>query len=168
MRTPKVGYANISGQHAHSVRFQRSAVSKERTCDESHYYEQSQAGKFAVQRGFGMPATVEILTIPIGSQLVSTINKRTDPPEPDSKNDFRVLLIFSENVAELTEAKITVSAVDSRNRAVSGASLVSLEGKNSVWMATIRPPQTSGIVTVTVAASTFSAVSCAPIPVRFH
>ena len=86
-----------------------------------------------------MPATVEILTIPIGSQLVSTINKRIDPPEPDSKNDFRVLLIFSENVTGLTETNIAVSAVDSRNRAVSGASLVSLEGRNSVWMATIRP-----------------------------
>ena len=103
-----------------------------------------------------MPATVEILTIPIGSQLVSTINKRIDPPEPDSKNDFRVLLIFSENVTGLTETNIAVSAVDSRNRAVSGASLVSLEGRNSVWMATIRPPQTSGIVTVTVAANAVS------------
>ena len=93
-----------------------------------------------------MPATVEILTIPIGSQLVSTINKRIDPPEPDSKNDFRVLLLFSENV-NLTESGLTLS---------SGSSLVSLEGRNSVWMATVRPPQTSGIVTVTVAANAVS------------
>ena len=93
-----------------------------------------------------MPATVEILTIPIGSQLISTINKRIDPPEPDSKNDFPVLLLFSENV-NLTESGLTLS---------SGSSLVSLEGRNSVWMVTIRPPQTSGIVTVTVAANAVS------------
>lgn len=111
-------------------------------------------------------ATVEILTIPLGSQLTSTINKRTDPPEPDSKNDFPVLFLFSENVTGLTESDITVSVVDSANRAVSGASVVSLEGTNSVWMAKVRPPEgygrnpqntnrflTTGVLTVTVAAN---------------
>ena len=84
-----------------------------------------------------MPATVEIIPIPLGSQISGTIR----PGESADKNNFPVLLVFSENVAGLTEAGITLSA---------GSSLVSLEGKNSVWMATIRPPQTSGIVTVTV------------------
>ena len=93
-----------------------------------------------------MPASVEILSVPIGSQLVSRINKSIDPPEPDSKNDFPVLLLFSENV-NLAESGLTVSA---------GATLVSLEGKNSVWKATIRPPQTAGTVTVTVAANAVS------------
>ena len=89
-----------------------------------------------------MPAMVEILTIPIGSQLTSTISG-TDKAD---KNDFPVLLLFSENV-NLTESGLTVSA---------GATLVSLEGKNSVWKAIIRPPQTAGTVTVTVAANAVS------------
>jgi hypothetical protein len=93
-----------------------------------------------------MPSSVEILTIPLGSALTSTINKRTNPPEPDSKNDFPVLFLFSENV-NLTESGITVSA---------GATLVSLEGANSVWMGWVRPPQTAGTVRVTVLANAVS------------
>ena len=89
-----------------------------------------------------MPASVEILNIPIGSVLTSTISG-TDKAD---KNDFPVLLLFSENV-NLMESGITVSA---------GATLVSLEGRNSVWMATVRPPQTAGTVTVTVAANAVS------------
>ena len=96
--------------------------------------------------GVFMPATVEILTIPIGGQLTSTINKRTDPPEPDSKNDFDVLLIFSENVS-LTQSGVSVGA---------GSSIVAFEGAKSVYKVTIRPPQTSGVVTVTVAANAVS------------
>ena len=92
-----------------------------------------------------MPATVEILTIPIGSQLTSTINKRTDPPEPDSKNDFDVLLIFSENVS-LTQAGVSASL----------GSIVGFGGSHSVYKATIRPPQTAGTVRVTVAANAVS------------
>ena len=83
-----------------------------------------------------MPATVEILSIPLGSQLTSTIGRNG----PDDLNDFPVLLIFSENV-DLTRSGVSVSA---------GSSIVAFEGKNSVYKATIRPPQTSGIVTVTV------------------
>ena len=111
-------------------------------------------------------ATVEILTIPLGSQRVSAINKRTDPPEPDSKNDFPVLFLFSENVTGLTESDITVSAVDSANRAVSGASVISVEGANAVWLVWVRPPEaygrnpqntnqflTTGVLTVTIGAN---------------
>ena len=83
-----------------------------------------------------MPATVEILTIPLGSQLTSTISGT----DKEDKNDFPVLFLFSENV-NLPESGITVSA---------GATLVSLEGANSVWMGWVRPPQTAGTVTVTV------------------
>ena len=60
------------------------------------------------------------------------------------KTIFPVLFIFSENVTGLTEAGITLSA---------GASLVSLEGENSVWKGRVRPPQTAGTVRVTVVAN---------------
>ena len=83
-----------------------------------------------------MPATVEILSIPLGSQLTSTIGRNG----PDDLNDFDVLLLFSENV-NLTQSGVSVSA---------GSSIVAFEGKNSVYKVTIRPPQTAGIVTVTV------------------
>ena len=89
-----------------------------------------------------MPATVEILTVPLGSQLVRTIGNN----DSEDLNDFPVLLLFSENV-NLTESGLTVSA---------GATLVSLEGANSVWMAKVRPPQTAGTVTVTVVANAVS------------
>ena len=85
-------------------------------------------------------ATVEILTIPIGSQLTSTIGAN----DKEDQNDFPVLFLFSENVTGLTEAGITLSA---------GASLVALEGDGVTRQATIRPPVTSGIVTVTVVAN---------------
>ena len=85
-------------------------------------------------------ATVEIIPIPLGSQLVKTIGAN----DPDDLNDFPVLFVFSENGTGLTEAGITLSA---------GASLVALEGDGVTWQATIRPPVTSGIVTVTVVAN---------------
>ena len=85
-------------------------------------------------------ASVEILTIPIGSQSTSTIGAN----DKEDQNDFPVLFIFSENGTGLTEAGITLSA---------GASLVSLEGENSVWKGRVRPPQTAGTVTVTVVAN---------------
>ena len=89
-------------------------------------------------------ATVEILTIPLGSQLTSTIGAN----DKENKNDFPVLFLFSENVSNLTESGITFSA---------GATLVSLEGRNSVWKGMVRPPQTeTGTVTVTVAANAVS------------
>ena len=85
-------------------------------------------------------ASVEILTIPIGNQLTSAIGAN----DPEDQNDFPVLFLFSENGTGLTEAGITLSA---------GASLVALEGDGVTWQATIRPPVTSGIVTVTVVAN---------------
>ena len=85
-------------------------------------------------------ASVEILTIPLGSLLTSTIGAN----DKEDQNDFPVLFLFSENGTGLTEAGITLST---------GATLVSLEGKNSVYEAKIRPPETSGIVTVTVNAN---------------
>ena len=86
-------------------------------------------------------ASVEILTIPIGSQLTSTIGAN----DKENKNDFPVLFLFSENVSTgLTESGITLSA---------GATLVSLEGRNSVWKGMVRPPQTAQTVTVTVVAN---------------
>ena len=85
-------------------------------------------------------ANVEIIPIPLGSQLVKSIGAN----DPEDQNDFPVLFIFSENVTGLTEAGITLSA---------GATLVSLEGRNSVWKAMVRPSQTAGTVTVTVVAN---------------
>ena len=86
-----------------------------------------------------MPATVEILTIPIGSQLTSIIQSG----ESANKNDFTVLLIFSQNVTGLTLADLSVSA----------GSLVSLTGKNAVYAVRVRPPTTSTVLTFTVAAN---------------
>ena len=83
-----------------------------------------------------MPS-VTLQEIPIGSQLVSTIGAN----DPEDLNDFTVLFIYPENVTGLTEAGITLSA---------GATLVSLEGENSVWKAVVRPPTSAGIVTFTV------------------
>ena len=87
-----------------------------------------------------MSVSVEIIPVPLGNQLTSAI--RNDDPE--DKNDFRVLFIFSGNASGLTEDDITLST---------GASLVSLEGRNSVWEATIRPPETAGTVRITVRAN---------------
>ena len=87
-----------------------------------------------------MSVSVEIIPVPLGSQLTSAI--RNDDPE--DKNDFRVLFIFSGNASGLTEDDITLST---------GATLISLEGRNSVWEATIRPPETAGTVTVTLRAN---------------
>ena len=84
-------------------------------------------------------ATVEILTIPLGSQLTSTIGAN----DKENKNDFPVLLLWGENV-DLTQSGISVSA---------GSSIVAFEGANSVYMVRVRPPQTVGTVTVTVAAN---------------
>ena len=87
-------------------------------------------------------ANVTIVTIPLGSQLTSTIAR----DEPDSKNDFDVLFLWDENV-ELSQSKVSVS---------SGSSIVAFEGRHCVHKVTIRPPQTAGTVTVTVAANAVS------------
>ena len=85
-------------------------------------------------------ANVEIIPIPLGSQLVKSIGAN----DKEDQNDFPVLFVFDGNITGLTEAGITLSA---------GATLVSLEGRNSVWKAMVRPSQTAGTVTVTVAAN---------------
>ena len=84
-------------------------------------------------------ANVEIIPIPLGSQLVKSIGAN----DPDDLNDFPVLFLFSENV-DLTQSGISVSA---------GSSIVAFEGANSVYKVRVRPPQTAGTVTVTVAAN---------------
>ena len=90
-----------------------------------------------------MPVTLTLQQIPSGSQLTSTIGA----DESDDKNDFSVLILLDANGTGLTESDITFST---------GASLVSLTGANSVWQATIRPPETAGTVTITVAADAFT------------
>ena len=86
-----------------------------------------------------MPASVEILNVPIGSVLTSSIGANDEA----DKNDFTVLLLWGENV-DLTQSGISVSA---------GSSIVAFEGANSVYMVRVRPPQTVGTVTVTVVAN---------------
>ena len=87
-----------------------------------------------------MPASVEILNVPIGSVLTSSIGANDEA----DKNDFTVLLLWGENV-DLTQSDISVSA---------GSSIVAFEGANSVYKVQVRPPQTeTGTVTVTVAAN---------------
>ena len=87
---------------------------------------------------------LSIIPIPIGSQLVRSIGAN----DPDDLNDFRCLIVFESNVTNLSESGITLSA---------GATLVSLEGNNAVgcavWQATIRPPETATVITVTIAAN---------------
>ena len=75
-------------------------------------------------------ANVEIIPIPLGSQLVKSIGAN----DKEDQNDFPVLFVFDGNITGLTEAGITLSA---------GATLVSLEGRNSVWKAMVRPSQTA-------------------------
>ena len=66
-----------------------------------------------------MAVTITFTTIPIGSILTSTIAS----DELESKNDFRVRIITSENGTGLIESDITLST---------GASLVELTGANAV------------------------------------
>lgn len=107
-----------------------------------------------------MAVALEIIPIPIGSQQVRSIGN----DDPADLNDFRVLLLFDENATGLTATDVTVTVVDSRNRPLSGVSVVSVEGANSVWIATIRPPRRqtadaftgsvrTAVATVTVAAN---------------
>ena len=84
-------------------------------------------------------ANLEIIPIPIGSQFVRSIGSN----DPDSLNDFPVLLVFDENVT-LTESGVSVNI---------GSSIVSIEGEHSVYKAIVRPQIASGIVTITVSAN---------------
>lgn len=80
---------------------------------------------------------LSIIPIPIGSQLVRSIGAN----DPDDLNDFRCLIVFESNVTNLSESGITLSA---------GATLISLDGKNSVYEAVVRPSTSAGILTFTV------------------
>ena len=84
-------------------------------------------------------ASFTIHPIPVGSQLTSAIGTDDDA----DKNDFEVLIVADENVTDLAQSDISVN---------NGASIVSLEGKNSVYIATVRPPTTAAVVTFTIAA----------------
>ena len=96
-----------------------------------------------LRTGVFMPASVEILNVPIGSVLTSSIGVNDEA----DKNDFTVLLLWGENV-DLTQSGISVSA---------GSSIVAFEGANSVYMVRVRPSQTeTGTVTVTVVANAVS------------
>ena len=90
-----------------------------------------------------MPVTVEIIPIPIGSQFVETISG----DEPESLNDFPVRILTSENGTGLEESDITFST---------GASLVELTGDGVTREAVIRPPETEGTLTITIAADAFT------------
>ena len=84
-------------------------------------------------------ATFDIYTDPIGSQLTSTIASS----ENADKNDFPVFIVASENVNGLALGDLSVDDDD--------ALVVSLEGENSVHRAVIRPPETAGVLTLTIA-----------------
>ena len=90
-----------------------------------------------------MPVTLTLQQIPSGSQFTSTIGA----DESDDKNDFSVRILLDANGTGLTESDITFST---------GASLVSLTGSKSVWKAVIRPPETEGMLTITVGANAFT------------
>ena len=88
-------------------------------------------------------ATVQILTEPIGSQLVQTIGN----DDPEDVNDFKVYLVFSENVSLPDATKITLS---------SGAAIVqnsagNIQGSGCCYEFSVRPPQSAAVVTLTVA-----------------
>ena len=82
-------------------------------------------------------AIIKIISDPIGSQYVQSI----DSGDPDDLNDFDIRIVSDENV-DLAESDVTVS---------SGSSLISFEGENSAYRAVIRPPETAGMVTVSIA-----------------
>ena len=90
-----------------------------------------------------MPVSITLQEIPIGSQFVQTIGA----DDPDALNDFRVLILTSENGTGLEESDITLST---------GASLVELTGDGVTREAVIRPPTTAGMLTITVGADAFS------------
>ena len=74
-----------------------------------------------------MAVTIEILTIPIGSQFTSAIGA----DDTEDQNDFTALILTSESGTGLTESDITLSS----------GTLVSLTGKGASWEATLRPSE---------------------------
>ena len=90
-----------------------------------------------------MPVSLEIISIPLGSILVRSIGAN----DPESLNDFAVLIIADANGTGLEESDITFST---------GASLVALTGDGVTREAVIRPPETAGTLTITIAANAFA------------
>ena len=78
-------------------------------------------------------ATFEMLTAPIGSQFCGRIV--TDDPE--NLNDFQVFIMASENVTglELFDFSFTIAVDGSTTDISDDMQLLSLDGKNSVWVA---------------------------------
>ena len=83
-------------------------------------------------------ATAQIFSVPIGSQLTSAIGADDDA----DKNDFTVIISWDENTTGLTQSNLSVN---------NGASIQSLEGQNSTYICTIRPPTTAAVITFTIA-----------------
>ena len=90
-----------------------------------------------------MPVTITLQEIPIGSMFVSAIG---GDEKDGSKNDFRVRISLDGTGTGLTLANVTVSA----------GSVVEIRGEKNVWEATIRPPTTAQMLTITIAADAFS------------
>ena len=82
-------------------------------------------------------ATVELIPIPLGHKLISTIVAG----ESIDKNDFLVLLVWSENVTGLTLASIS---------ATNNSVIISLEGENSVYVVRVRPSTSSTTTAIIV------------------
>lgn len=85
--------------------------------------------------------TLTIHTSPVGSQLTSTIDTSADPPEPDDKNDFPIYITGDENFT-LEQSDVSLT---------NGYSIQSFEGSGCSYKAVIRPPETAGVLTVSIA-----------------
>lgn len=79
-----------------------------------------------------------MIPVPIGSQLVKNIGKE----DPEDLNDFQVFVISDSNVTGLALSDFSFTlAVDGSSADISKyVMLRSLEGQNSVYVLTVRPP----------------------------
>ena len=72
-----------------------------------------------------------------GSLFLTELDTDTDP---DSKNDLRFLIPFSENVTGLTPSDITIEVSVPDSDITEQPSIVSLKGKNATYELVVRPP----------------------------
>lgn len=79
-----------------------------------------------------------MIPAPIGSQLVKNIGK----DDPEDLNDFSVYVVASENVTglALSDFSFTIAVDGSSVDLSQQVALLSIEGKNSVYVLKIRPP----------------------------
>lgn len=87
--------------------------------------------------------TVQFVTVPMGSQFLDAMSS-TDPVD---KNDFKVYLVWSENVTGLSLSNISftiVSGPGGTRNLTPHTQLLSLRGSKSVYELTIRPPNPIG------------------------